>query len=123
MRRQRFTTGEIETHYAAGAAAAPEERMPARRRDCRWIVAVGVGMILGWIVAPSVPGVVFKGSVRQISSICGSGLGALAQAANTRTASGCSAAAGWMTFFNVVGFAGLVAAVLGTVLVIRQRAA
>lgn len=95
----------------------------AGRHDYRWMVGAGLGMILAWIVAPSVPGIIFHGSVRQVSSMCTSGVGALAQAMNAKAASGCSAVVNWMTFFNVVGFAGLVLAILGTVLVLRQRGA
>jgi hypothetical protein len=117
------STDEVKAYYAAHPQLVRGQRhKPARQRDHRWMVAVGLGMILAWIVVPSVPGVILVGSLRHANSVCGSGLGTLAQAMNGEAASGCARAANWMTFFNVVGFAGLALAVAGVVLILANRA-
>jgi hypothetical protein len=117
------STDEVEAYYAAHPQLTRgQKRTPRKPRDHRWMVAAGLGMILAWIVAPSVPGIILVGSLRQANSLCTSGAGALVQAMNGDAASGCARAANWMTFFNVVGFAGLALTVAGVVLILVNRA-
>jgi hypothetical protein len=89
-----------------------------RRSHQRWPIAAliaGGVLLLARLIAPGVPGLVFKDSISQVQSICSSGLGALAQVANTSVAQGCSNASTAMTVLNVAAVAGVMLLVVGGV--------
>lgn len=89
-----------------------------RRSHQRWPIAAliaGGVLLLARLIAPGVPGLLFKDSISQVQSICSSGLGALAQVANTSVAQGCSNASTAMTVLNVAAVAGVMLLVVGGV--------
>ena len=69
--------------------------------------------MLARLVAPSVPGLLFKDSIAQVQSICSSGLGALAQTADASVAHGCASASTAMTVLNVAAAVGVVLLAVG----------
>ena len=78
-------------------------REPRTSRQ-RWPIVdaiAGGALVLARLVAPSVPGLLFKDSIAQVQSICSSGLGALAQTADASVAHGCASASTAMTVLNV----------------------
>jgi hypothetical protein len=87
-----------------------------RRSHQRWpivdVVAGGV-LVLARLIAPGVPGLLFKGSISQVQDICASGLGVLAQAGNTTLGQGCSRASTAMTVLNVAAAVGVLLLIVG----------
>ena len=95
-----------------------------RRNSQGWPIAAlitGIVLILARVIVPSVPGVVFKGSIDEVHGICTSAFGALAQASNQAAAHGCSEADTAMVVLNVLAIAGLVMIALGGWALLRSR--
>jgi hypothetical protein len=90
-------------------------RTPPRSHQ-RWPIVdliAGAVLVLARLIAPGVPGLLFKDSISQVQSICSSGLGALAQVSDTSVAHGCANASTAMTVLNVGAAAGVLLLVVG----------
>lgn len=81
-----------------------------RRSHQRWpmvdVIAGGV-LVLARLIAPGVPGLVFRDSISQVQSLCASNLGALAQTSDASVAHGCANASTAMTVLNVAAAVGV----------------
>ena len=108
----------MNNEYDRSSGIARDRPRKPRRSHQRWPIAAlitGGVLVLARLIAPGVPGLVFKDSISQVQSICSSGLGALAQVANTSVAQGCSNASTAMTVLNVAAVAGIMLLVVGGV--------
>lgn len=108
----------MNNEYDRSSGIAWDRPRKPRRSHQRWPIAAliaGGVLLLARLIAPGVPGLVFKDSISQVQSICSSGLGALAQVANTSVAQGCSNASTAMTVLNVAAVAGVMLLVVGGV--------
>jgi hypothetical protein len=94
--------------------ARDSPRKPRRSHQGWPIGALIIGvLLLARLVAPSIPGLVFKDSIDHVQSICSSVLGALAQAADASVVHGCANASTAMTVLNVAAVAGVMLLIAG----------
>jgi hypothetical protein len=109
---------EYENALRAGGIAWDKPRQPRRDHSRAWAIAAlitGGVLLLARLIAPGVHGLVFKGSIDQVQGICSSGLGVMAQAANTAAAHSCSDASTAMTILNVLAVLGILLLIAGGV--------
>ena len=88
----------------------------SRRSHQRWPIVdliAGAVLVLARLIAPGVPGLLFKDSISQVQGICASNLGALAQTADSSVAHGCANASTAMTVLNVAAAVGVLLLVVG----------
>jgi hypothetical protein len=82
----------------------------------RWPIVdliAGTVLVLARLIAPGVPGLLFKDSISQVQGICASNLGVLAQTADSSVAHGCANASTAMTVLNVAAALGVLLLVVG----------
>ena len=89
------------------APAAPAMPRAWRLRDHPPVIAAaGLAVMILAAVAYWMPGIIMTGSVSEVRSMCGTGVGLLAQAGSQATASGCARAENWTAGAAVAAIAG-----------------
>jgi hypothetical protein len=84
------------------------------------LILTGAVLVIARLLVPYRAGLIFKGSVEEVNSICRGGAGSFAVAMHPSLQS-CNKAAAWMAGLNIVAVAGYALAAFGVYLAWRAR--
>ena len=86
-----------------------------------FLICVGVVLLAARALLPYKAGLIFKGSISTVDSVCHSSAGAFAIALRPGLQSSCDEAGAWMTGLTIAAVAGLALAGFGIWLAWRQH--
>lgn len=106
---------------AAGSKSEQPMAKHSRFLASASLILAGAVLVIARLVLPYWTGLIFKGSIEQVDSICRRGAGSFAVALHPSLQSSCNQAAAWMAGLNIVAVAGYALAAFGVYLAWRAR--